>query len=128
MQGLDCFVLPSLAEGVSNTVLEAMATGLPVIATRVGANADLVDEGVTGRVVEPGDSERSRASSRSSSSIANSARPWEVPVGFAWSSASASSAWSSAITSCTRDSPRRPPGSTFVPARRRHGLVTERRI
>ena len=57
MQGLDCFVLPSLAEGVSNTVLEAMATGLPVIATRVGANADLVDEGVTGRLVEPGDSD-----------------------------------------------------------------------
>ncbi len=51
MQGLDCFVLPSLAEGVSNTILEAMASGLPVVATRVGANAQLVVDGHTGRLV-----------------------------------------------------------------------------
>ena len=55
MRGLDCFVLPSLAEGVSNTILEAMASGLPVIATAVGANAELVSEGVTGRIVPPAD-------------------------------------------------------------------------
>jgi sugar transferase (PEP-CTERM/EpsH1 system associated) len=51
MRGLDSFVLPSLVEGVSNTILEAMASGLPVIATRVGANADLVPDGVAGRIV-----------------------------------------------------------------------------
>ena len=45
MRGLDCFVLPSIAEGVSNTILEAMATGLPVIATAVGGNTELVDDG-----------------------------------------------------------------------------------
>lgn len=56
LQGLDCFVLPSLAEGVSNTVLEAMACALPIVATRVGANADLVEENVTGRTVPAGDS------------------------------------------------------------------------
>ena len=55
MRGLDCFVLPSLAEGISNTILEAMASGLPVLATRVGANPELVDDGVTGLVVAPGD-------------------------------------------------------------------------
>jgi sugar transferase (PEP-CTERM/EpsH1 system associated) len=57
MRGLDCFALPSLAEGVSNTILEAMASGLPVVATRVGANALLVRDGVTGRVVPPDDAQ-----------------------------------------------------------------------
>jgi len=52
---LDCMVLPSLAEGVSNTILEAMATGLPVLATDVGANADLVLHGQTGEIVAPAD-------------------------------------------------------------------------
>ena len=57
MRGLDCFVLPSLAEGISNTILEAMASGLPVIATYVGGNADLVNPGITGQIVPAGDPE-----------------------------------------------------------------------
>ena len=51
MRGLDCFVLPSLGEGISNTILEAMASGLPVIATAVGGNPELVREGRTGHLV-----------------------------------------------------------------------------
>lgn len=55
MQSFDCFVLPSLAEGISNTVLEAMASGLPVIATDVGGNAQLVADGLSGRIVPAAD-------------------------------------------------------------------------
>lgn len=55
MRGLHCFVLPSLAEGISNTILEAMASALPVIATAVGGNADLVTHGKTGVIVPPDD-------------------------------------------------------------------------
>lgn len=51
MRGLHAFALPSLAEGISNTVLEAMASGLPVVATAVGGNADLVIQGQTGYIV-----------------------------------------------------------------------------
>ena len=51
MRGLDCFALPSLAEGVSNTILEAMATGLPIVATRVGGNTELIEPGLTGTLV-----------------------------------------------------------------------------
>ena len=55
MRGLDCFALPSLAEGISNTILEAMASGLPVVVTRVGGNGELVVDGRTGKLVPPGD-------------------------------------------------------------------------
>jgi glycosyltransferase involved in cell wall biosynthesis len=57
LRGLDCFVLPSLAEGISNTILEAMATALPVIATDVGGNGELIDAGRNGELVPAGDAE-----------------------------------------------------------------------
>lgn len=55
MRGLHAFALPSLAEGISNTILEAMASGLPVIATDVGGNADLVLAGQAGEIIAAGD-------------------------------------------------------------------------
>ena len=55
MRHMDIFVLPSLAEGISNTILEAMASGLPVIATRVGGNGELVDDQNTGALVSSND-------------------------------------------------------------------------
>ena len=55
LQAMDIFVLPSLAEGISNTILEAMATGLPVLASQVGGNPELVLHGQTGALFAPGD-------------------------------------------------------------------------
>lgn len=51
LRGLDAFVLPSIAEGISNTILEAMATALPIVATEVGGNVELLEDGVTGQLV-----------------------------------------------------------------------------
>ena len=55
LRAMDLFALPSQAEGISNTILEAMACGLPVVATAVGGNAELVVDGATGRLVPAND-------------------------------------------------------------------------
>jgi sugar transferase (PEP-CTERM/EpsH1 system associated) len=55
LRAMDIFVLPSLGEGISNTLLEAMASGLPVVATAVGGNVELVKEGFNGSLVAAGD-------------------------------------------------------------------------
>ena len=52
---LDVLVLPSRQEPFGTVVAEAMAAGTPVVATRVDGLAELVDDGVTGALVEPGD-------------------------------------------------------------------------
>ena len=51
----DIYVHPSLEEGCSNAILEAMAAGLPVIATDVGGNPELVEDMVTGYIVPVSD-------------------------------------------------------------------------
>ncbi len=55
MRGLNVFVLPSQAEGISNTILEAMATGLPIVATKVGGNLELIKDGISGTLVPASD-------------------------------------------------------------------------
>jgi glycosyltransferase involved in cell wall biosynthesis len=53
LRSLDVFALPSVNEGISNTILEAMASSLPVVAARVGGNPELVENGRTGTLYDP---------------------------------------------------------------------------
>jgi glycosyltransferase involved in cell wall biosynthesis len=55
MAAFDVFVLPSVVEGMSNALLEAMAVGRPVVVTDVGGNAEVAVDGETGLVVPPAD-------------------------------------------------------------------------
>ena len=50
---LELFVLPSRSEGMSNALLEAMAVGLPIVATDVGGNREVLADGEAGILVEP---------------------------------------------------------------------------
>ncbi len=55
LRASDVFALTSLNEGISNAILEGMASGLPAVVTNVGGNPELVVDGKTGRLFEPGD-------------------------------------------------------------------------
>jgi glycosyltransferase involved in cell wall biosynthesis len=55
LSAVDASVLPSLSEGLSNTILESMAAGVPVIATRVGGSGEALADGVDGLLVPPRD-------------------------------------------------------------------------
>lgn len=58
LNAMDIFVLPSLGEGMSNTLLEAMACGLPLVTTCVGGNPEVVEDGRSGWLFAPGDISR----------------------------------------------------------------------
>jgi glycosyltransferase involved in cell wall biosynthesis len=59
------FLFPSRHEGMPNAVLEAMASGLPVVASRIAGNEELVLDGVTGLLVKPEDTDSLREGLRS---------------------------------------------------------------
>jgi glycosyltransferase involved in cell wall biosynthesis len=58
LQSADVFILPSAYEGISNSLLEAMASGLAVLATDIPGNRELIDDGVTGILIPCGNDEK----------------------------------------------------------------------
>jgi glycosyltransferase involved in cell wall biosynthesis len=64
LRNMDIFVLGSLREGISNTILEAMAAGLPIVASDTGGNPELIESGTNGVLVPPGDEQALAAAIR----------------------------------------------------------------
>ena len=56
LSAFDVYVCSSVKEGLSYTIIETMLNGLPIIATKVGGNPELIEDGKTGFLVEPQDS------------------------------------------------------------------------
>ena len=54
LKDMDCFILPSLDEGVPKSVIESICIGVPVIATNVGGTSEIINNSITGLIVEPG--------------------------------------------------------------------------
>jgi len=78
LKAFDLFVLPSVKEGFPWAILEAMAAKLPVIATKVGAVPEIIEEGISGYIVEPRNA--GQISERVASLLDNNPRAQEMGI------------------------------------------------
>ena len=78
LNAFDLFVLPSVKEGFPWAVLEAMAAKLPVIATRVGAIPEIIEDGVSGYIIEPCNSDQ--IAERVTALLDNNSRAQEMGI------------------------------------------------
>ena len=99
---MDVFVLSSSMEGLPLAVLEAMAAGLPVVATAVGGLPNLIDDGKTGFLVPSGDENAMRDRLRALRPIPLWRAPWVSAVARWHASATRASRWSAATCRSTR--------------------------
>ena len=104
----DAFLLPSVNEGTPVSAIEALASGTPVVATRVGGVPDVVRDGVDGFLVEPGDTDAAAERLAELARDPASARGSGESGARTCASATRSTASSTTSTACTgRCSPRR---------------------
>ncbi len=104
LAAFDVFVLPSVVEGMSNAVLEAMARSLPVVATDVGGIPEVVADGETGFIVPPGDPAALGAALSKLLQAPELAREMGAAGRSSSSSATGSATWSLRWSGCTTSS------------------------
>ena len=89
----DVAVMPSLNEALSNVLLESMAAGAPIVATRVGGTPEALTDGETGLLVPPGEVQPLARRSRGCSTIALSPRTWAALRGSSFANTFRWSGW-----------------------------------
>ena len=101
IKGFDLFVMSSVTEGLGTSLLDAMACGRPIVATRAGGIPEIVEDGVNGALVPPRDAASLAAAIVRALKDEGGAGGWAKPAWRASASASPSTGWSRRQRPCT---------------------------